>query len=91
MLADVALTTEQAALFPHSQIQGDANVLVFPDLSSGALGLRLLRHLAGAELVGPILTGLRKPVNVLPTRSSVREVVRAATLTVLQARGGRRR
>jgi len=60
--------------------------LVFPDLSSGSIAYRLLRSLAGAEIVGPILCGMSHPVNILTHRATVDEIVRAAAITVLQSR-----
>ncbi|HHN73916.1 MAG TPA: NADP-dependent malic enzyme [Acidobacteria bacterium] len=89
MQADVAVAPDAAELFPHSRIQGDANVLIFPDLGSGAIAYRLLSRLAGAETVGPILCGLSRPVNILTHHASVDEIVRAAAITVLQARRAR--
>ena len=65
MHADVALDRSTGnRLHPHSLINGDANVLIFPDLASGNIGYKLLEHLADAEAVGTILTGMRKPVVV---------------------------
>ena len=74
------------AAFPMSAIQGDANVLVFPDLQAGNIAYKLVQHLAGAEVIGPVLTGLAKPANVLNHYSSVDEIVNIAAITVIQAR-----
>jgi malate dehydrogenase (oxaloacetate-decarboxylating)(NADP+) len=52
-------------LFPFSVLEGGANVLVFPCLSSSNAAYQLVRHLGGAETVGPILLGMRKPVHIL--------------------------
>ncbi|HNX20323.1 MAG TPA: phosphate acyltransferase, partial [Acidobacteriota bacterium] len=91
MQADTALNAEVAAVFPHSRIKGDANVLVFPDLQSGNIGYKLLANVSHATTVGPILCGLNKPVNVLNHVASVDEIVRAAAITALQARRGARK
>jgi malate dehydrogenase (oxaloacetate-decarboxylating)(NADP+) len=65
MHVDVALSPEVAErLFPHSRIQGDANVLICPDLSSANIAYKFAEYLAGGEVVGPILLGMRKPVVV---------------------------
>ncbi|MFV1958119.1 MAG: NADP-dependent malic enzyme, partial [Planctomycetota bacterium] len=65
MHVDVALSSEVAErLFPHSRIQGDANVLVCPDLSSANIAYKFAEYLAGGDIVGPILLGMRKPVVV---------------------------
>lgn len=67
--------------FPFSQIQGDANVLIFPNLSSANISYKLLQKLGGAEAIGPILIGMNKPVNVIPTGADVQDVVNIATFT----------
>ena len=82
MAADTALVPElSATTFPHSAIQGDANVLIFPDLQSGNVAYKLVQHLAGAEVIGPILMGLNRPVNVLNHYSSVSEIVNITAIT----------
>ncbi len=86
MMADTAVNRELAsALFPFSEIQGDANVLIFPELASGNIAYKLLQHLKGAEVVGPILMGLKKPIHVLQTGCSVNEVVHMAAMSVVDA------
>jgi malate dehydrogenase (oxaloacetate-decarboxylating)(NADP+) len=87
MAADTALVPEIGKQnFPMSAIQGDANVLVFPDLQAGNIAYKLVQHLAGAEIIGPVLIGLDRPVNVLNHYSSVDEIVHIAAITVIQAR-----
>ena len=86
MQADTAVNAELAAGdFPFSAIQGDANVLVFPGLASGNIAYKLLRELGGATAVGPVIMGLRKPVNVLALGATVNDIVNMAALTVHQA------
>jgi malate dehydrogenase (oxaloacetate-decarboxylating)(NADP+) len=86
MQADTAVWPELAAAhFPFSAIQGDANVLVFPDLTSGNIAYKLLKHLAGAEVIGPILVGMARPVHVLHQSSDVSDVVHLTTLAVADA------
>ena len=73
-------------LFPFSTLgQHEANVLIFPTLDAGNIAYKLMGHLAGAELVGPILSGMNKPVNVLERDCGVRAVVNIVALTVLQS------
>ena len=85
MQADTAVNPAKAAVdFPFSQIKGDANVLVFPALNSGNIAYKLLRDLGGATAIGPILCGLRAPVNVLALGSTVEDIVNMAAITVKQ-------
>ena len=51
--------------YPFSTLKGGANVLIFPNLESGNIAYKLLHRIGGAELIGPLLTGLSKPVHVL--------------------------
>src|SRR5690606_31831281 len=86
MAADTALVPEIVdANFPHSRIRGDANVLIFPNVQSGNISLKLVQKLAGGEVIGPILMGLRKPVNVLNYYSTVTEIVNIAAITAVLA------
>ncbi|HUP66196.1 MAG TPA: NADP-dependent malic enzyme [Thermoanaerobaculia bacterium] len=85
MQADTALVPEIAADFPWSLIQGDANVLVFPDLQSANLAYKLLWRLAGAEVIGPILQGLSKPVHVLQRGVDVSDIVNMTAIAVIDA------
>ena len=72
--------------YPFSSLIGaPANVLMFPNLESGNIAYKLLQELGGAEAVGPILLGLKKPVHVLQLDSSVREIVNMVTIAVVDA------
>ena len=72
--------------YPFSTLKGaPANVLMFPNLESGNIAYKLLQELGGAEAVGPILLGLKKPVHVLQLDSSVREIVNMVTIAVVDA------
>lgn len=62
-----------------------ANVLIFPNLSAANISYKLLGQLGGAELVGPILVGMNKPVHVMQTSSSVNEIVNMALIAILDA------
>jgi malate dehydrogenase (oxaloacetate-decarboxylating)(NADP+) len=69
--------------FPFSKLKdGPANTLVFPNLDSGNIAYKLLQELGGAEVVGPILLGMNKPVHVLQLGSSIREIVNMVTIAV---------
>jgi malate dehydrogenase (oxaloacetate-decarboxylating)(NADP+) len=87
MHLDIAVLPELARVqHPHSRIQGDANVLVFPDLAAGNIGYQLARRLGRAELLGPVLMGMRQPVTVLPPTASTGEIVNAATIAAAMIR-----
>ena len=65
MTVDVALNPEQAAKYPFSRLTGPANVLVVPARHSASISVKLLQEMAGAMVIGPILTGVPKPIQIL--------------------------
>ena len=81
MQADVALVPDLRADWAFSDLKGAANVLIFPNLSAGNIAYKLLASFGGAEAVGPILLGMRKPITVLQQNSSVDAIVTMATIT----------
>jgi malate dehydrogenase (oxaloacetate-decarboxylating)(NADP+) len=86
MEADTAVVPEIAREeYAWSAIQGDANVLVFPNLDAANAVYKLLWRLANAEVIGPILQGLSKPVHVLQRGVDVNEIVNMAAIAVLDA------
>jgi malate dehydrogenase (oxaloacetate-decarboxylating)(NADP+) len=81
MHLEVAVTPEIVReQHPHSLIQGDANVLVFPDLAAGNIGYQLARRIGRSEVLGPVLMGMRHPVTVLPPTATTSEIISAATI-----------
>jgi malate dehydrogenase (oxaloacetate-decarboxylating)(NADP+) len=85
MEVDPAVLAEEREIFPFSRLTDDANVFVFPDLDAANIGYKLLWRLGGAEVIGPVLLGMSKPVNVLQTNASVDAIVSLAAVTALRA------
>jgi malate dehydrogenase (oxaloacetate-decarboxylating)(NADP+) len=85
--ANVALNTHlQQETFPFSSLSKDgANTLIFPNLASGNIAYKLLMEIGGAEAIGPILLGMKKPVHILQLGSSIREIVNMAAIAVVDA------
>ena len=72
--------------FPFSTlVDKDVNTFIFPNLAAGNVAYKLLQELGGAEAIGPVLMGLKKPVHVLQLGSSVREIVNMITIAVVDA------
>ncbi|MFH1569094.1 MAG: NADP-dependent malic enzyme [Gemmatimonadota bacterium] len=86
MAVDTALNPEQMAEFyPFSRLQERANVLIFPDLQSANVGYKLVSCLGGAEAMGPILMGLKRPVHLLQQSATVNQIVQMTALAVVDA------
>jgi malate dehydrogenase (oxaloacetate-decarboxylating)(NADP+) len=87
MQAHLAFDTElMRQNYPFSKlVDGPANTLIFPNLSSSNIAYNLIRSIAGVELIGPIIMGLKKPVHVLQLGSSVREIVDMVAIAVVDA------
>ncbi len=84
MAPDAALNPKVMELYPFSRLSAPANVLILPGLQSANISAKLLRELAGATTIGPMLIGMEKPVQITPMTSIAPDVL---TLAVLAAAG----
>src|SRR3954471_23442871 len=85
MQANVALDEEARAPYPFCSLKGAANVLIFPNLDAGNAAYKLLSATGGAEIIGPIVLGMRKQVNVLQQGATVDAIVHMTAITVARA------
>jgi malate dehydrogenase (oxaloacetate-decarboxylating)(NADP+) len=86
MQADTAVTPQIIEdTYPFSTLRGGANVLIFPNLEAGNIAYKLLHRIGGCDLIGPLLTGLSKPVHVLQRGAEVNEIVHVAAVAVVDA------
>ncbi|MBV7440522.1 NADP-dependent malic enzyme [Weeksellaceae bacterium TAE3-ERU29] len=84
--ADTALDSALLSKYPFSKLdQTPANVFIFPDQLSAHITSKMLRGLGVGQVIGPILIGVDKPVNIMSRGSSVEEIVNLATVTLLDA------
>ena len=87
IMADVAVSPEiLEQTYPFSPLKGGANVLVFPDLASANIAYKLLTTIGGAEILGPILMGMTRPVHLVARGAEVEEIVNAVAIAVVDAR-----
>jgi malate dehydrogenase (oxaloacetate-decarboxylating)(NADP+) len=85
---EYAMSSEtRQAEFPFSQLKDDPNVLVFPNLDAANMAYQLLHRVGGAEVIGPVLLGMQKPVNILQLGASVQSIVNLTAVTALRAHG----
>jgi malate dehydrogenase (oxaloacetate-decarboxylating)(NADP+) len=84
MSPDVALNPRQMAKYPFARLSGPANVLIMPGLQSANISAKLLRELGGDSMIGPMLIGMEKPIQIAPMTATASELV---TLAVLAAGG----
>ena len=79
MPPELALDPEARAAYPFMRLTGHANVLVMPAIHSAAISTRLVQQLGGATVIGPLLVGLEKSVQIVSLGASVSEIMTAAT------------
>jgi len=87
IMADVAVSPEKLEqTYPFSSLKGGANVLVFPDLASANITYKLLTTVGGAEILGPVLMGMARPVHLLARGAEVEEIINVVAIAVVDAR-----
>ncbi len=74
---------------PESRIAGNATVLIFPDLDTGNITYKAVQRSAGVIAIGPILQGLKKPVNDLSRGCTVADIINTVAITAIQARAAK--
>ena len=91
MHGDVALDSKaRAALMPNSDLIGDANLLVLPNIDAANISYNLLKTAAGGNIaIGPVLLGAAQPVHILTASTTVRRIVNMTALTVADANASR--
>jgi malate dehydrogenase (oxaloacetate-decarboxylating)(NADP+) len=87
MAADVALNPELAAAYPFSRLTGPANVLVMPAFHSASISTKMLQELGGATVIGPLLVGLDRPVQIVQLGAKDTQLVNMAALAAYNVSG----
>ena len=87
MPPELALNPDARANYPFMRLTGDANVLVMPAIHSAAISTRLVQSLGAATVIGPLLVGLEKSVQIVPLGASVSEIITAATFAAYAGAG----
>jgi malate dehydrogenase (oxaloacetate-decarboxylating)(NADP+) len=87
MAADVALNMDLREAYPFCRLSGPANVLVMPAFHSASISTKLLQELGGATVIGPILVGLDRPVQIVPLSANDSQLVNMAALAAFNVSG----
>ncbi|WP_372603834.1 phosphate acyltransferase, partial [Actibacterium sp.] len=85
MTVDVALNKNARQHYPFSRLTGPANILVVPARHSASISVKLMQEMAGATVIGPILTGVDKPIQICSTVSTVNDILNMALLAASKA------
>ena len=85
MQANVALDEDARAPYPFCRLKGPANVLIFPNLDAGNAAYKLLGVIGDGDVIGPIVLGMKKPVNVLQQGANVDAIVHMTAITVARS------
>ena len=84
MTVDVALNAESQKNYPFSRLTGPANILVVPARHSASISVKLMQEMAGATVIGPILTGLDKSIQICSTTSTANDILNMAILAACE-------
>ncbi len=87
MAADVALNPALAAAYPFNRLSGPANVLIMPAFHSASISTKMLQELGGATVIGPLLVGLDRPVQIVPLGAKDNQLVNMAALAAYNVSG----
>ena len=85
MQPDVALNSEYIELYPFAKIVGKANILIMPGQHSAAISYKMMKTLGGAKVIGPLLIGLGRAIEIIPLRSSTSEILNLASVAAYSA------
>ncbi|HEY0212682.1 MAG TPA: NADP-dependent malic enzyme [Paenirhodobacter sp.] len=84
MTVDVALNMDQMKAYPFCRLTGPANVLVVPARHAASISTKLMQEMAGATMIGPILTGVAKPIQLCSTRATVNDILNMAAIAACE-------
>ena len=87
MTVDVALNPDIMAQYPFQRLTGPANVLVVPARHSASISVKLMQEMAGATVIGPILTGIERPIQITSAVSKVNDVLNMALMAACKVGG----
>jgi malate dehydrogenase (oxaloacetate-decarboxylating)(NADP+) len=87
MAADVALNMELREPYPFCRLSGPANVLIMPAFHSASISTKMLRELGGATVIGPMLVGLDRSVQIVPLSANDAQLVNMAALAAYNVNG----
>jgi malate dehydrogenase (oxaloacetate-decarboxylating)(NADP+) len=87
MAADVALNSDHMAAYPFCRLSGPANVLIMPAFHSAAISTKMLQELGGATVIGPLLVGLDRSVQVVNLSAKDNDLVNMAALAAYNVSG----
>ena len=85
MAADVALNPRGRQLYPFCRLTGPANVLIMPAFHSASISTKMLQELGGSTVIGPLLVGLNKPVQIVPLNAKDSDIVNMAAIAAYNA------